>query len=526
MLRPKYWLLINSHTMRSDIVKWLIHTSVCTLFILFTCVITDFLPLPSATQVNDILSAGYHFVEIGITLWAFLLLLSLLPPIAFCTLYTIFGGISAILAFFRYKIGFAFNTIILDVIFQTDFTVSADVLSWQLFVWIVLFVITSVILSRKRYAYKIQYKHLASIIIIGLSSVCLIIFTSNFSPLANSVRNHLPFNIYSVTQDYLSERQEIKTERPSVFSYATTSEDLIVVAIIGEALRSDHLHCNGYKRQTTPRLEQLGIVSFDNIYSEYIHTNRSVPHILTRADSLNPDRAFSEPSFIDVFKAADYQTTFIANQNPEKPYFYFFSEADTSIRINSGRSFVTFDKWLDGDMLPLYNNIIQRPYNKQLIILHCIGSHWWYNAHFVKTPDMDSLFTPIVESRVISGADSMAIVNSYDNTILYTDYFLSQVIASLKHKNAIVLFLSDHGEALGEDGKWLHASDPSIKALHETASFVWFSDIYKKKYPTFVAAAHKNCCQRYRTDYFYHSIIDGAHIQTDILDTTFSIFRE
>jgi glucan phosphoethanolaminetransferase (alkaline phosphatase superfamily) len=54
---------------------------------------------------------------------------------------------------------------------------------------------------------------------------------------------------------------------------------------------------------------------------------------------------------------------------------------------------------------------------------------------------------------------------------------------------------------------------------------VWFSDIYKKKYPTFVAAAHKNCCQRYRTDYFYHSIIDGAHIQTDVLDTTLSIFR-
>ena len=89
--------------------------------------------------------------------------------------------------------------------------------------------------------------------------------------------------------------------------------------------------------------------------------------------------------------------------------------------------------------------MIDSEYSKKLIILHTIGSHWWYNLHYTKEYEV---YKPVLKSKIIAYCTDEEIRNSYDNTILYTDYILSEIIDKLKDKNAVLIFVSDHGDAL------------------------------------------------------------------------------
>ena len=128
-----------------------------------------------------------------------------------------------------------------------------------------------------------------------------------------------------------------------------------------------------------------------------------------------------------------------------------------------------------------------------------------------------------MQSRIVSNCDSMEIVNSYDNTVLYTDYILSEIIKPLQNKNAIMIYLSDHGEALGENNQWLHASESEV--MHHTAAMVWMSNKYIKNYPDKYNALLYNQSNKQKTDFLYHTTIDAGNISTDVLDSTLSLLK-
>ena len=122
----------------------------------------------------------------------------------------------------------------------------------------------------------------------------------------------------------------------------------------------------------------------------------------------------------------------------------------------------------------------------------------------------------------MSSCTKEEMINSYDNTILYTDYFISEVISKVANKNAILFYLSDHGELLGENGKWLHASEG--EPLHRPAGFIWMSEIYKSKNLNKNEILIENSSKNYRTDYFFNSILDASNIQSENTNKLRSIF--
>ncbi|MCC8145775.1 MAG: phosphoethanolamine transferase, partial [Bacteroidales bacterium] len=332
----------------------------------------------------------------------------------------------------------------------------------------------------------------------------------------------IPFNLYFITSSYISQKEEILKKRGNLGEIIScgSQDNLQVIFILGESLRADHLGFNGYQRNTTPNLSNEDIISFTNIYSEYTYTNASIPHILTSADSIHPERAYKERSFIDLFKKCGYYTSWLANQESAKTYVYFMNECDTLVFNNINKSTYVFDKWLDEDLLPSFHWLLHNKKQKQLIIMHTIGSHWYYNSHF---PNEFQNYDPITKSRIVNSNSPEEMINSYDNTILYTDYFISKVINELKDKNAIVFYLSDHGEALGEEGIWLHAAN--VYSTHYPACFVWMSDIYKMEYPDKYNAAKKNKEAFFRTDFLFPSILEAAGIESDVVNKSLSIFR-
>ena len=182
------------------------------------------------------------------------------------------------------------------------------------------------------------------------------------------------------------------------------------------------------------------------------------------------------------------------------------NECDSLINVSNGKSLFIFSKWLDKDILPHYKNVLNEHYTKQFLLVHTVGSHWYYNNHY---PDSFKRFIPATKSKLVTSNTHEEMLNSYDNSILYSDYIWHLLINELRDRNAILIYLSDHSENMGEDGHYTHG-DGDWPAQH---------------YPKKIANLEKNRDKEYNTSFLFHSILDAADIQYSYLNDDEDIFK-
>ena len=468
--------------------------------------------------LNDIAVLCFQWSAITVATFGLIYLLSLNRYI-FAITFPLLTTLCTVLTYFRYTANVTLTPMLIDLALINDARTNMQVISPQLVAIIILTLILSVAIVCYR-CRRISFPNvwLHALLAIG------IVYTTNYKiqALSRPLSERMPHSLFYNLRRYMDERA-VATAARDTFTVTSiaNSDSLTVVFIVGESLRSDHLQINGYHRSTTPNLaSEKNVVSLPNIHTVPCFTHVSVPHIFTRADSLTPQRAFNEQSFVTIFKQAGFRTSWLANQESVETYVYFMNECDTLIYANSGKSMYVFDEWLDEALLPDYSNELRNADSKQLIILHTIGSHWWYNSHYTKEFEH---YTPTITSRVISSNSKESMINSYDNTILYTDYFIKSVIESLRDRKAILFYLSDHGECLGEDGYFTHGIDRP--QLHNPAAFVWYSDSYAAEYADNINTLKNNRLKRYHSDYLFHSIIDAADISSPYMQAEHSIFK-
>lgn len=450
--------------------------------------------------------------------YSFLMLLALCRWV-FAVVFPVIMLLTVVMVWFRYTQGVTLTPMIVELCFVNDASMAFTLLSS----WLVVVMVLSVVFSA--FAVWVRFKHVPSPsvlpnLVAGL--LLLLTFTSFVPSFARPVSLRMPFSFYYCTRDFLSQQRVAKAERPAFDGPAVCQADtLTVVLVIGESLRADHLQLNGYHRATTPLLAaDTSLVSLPSVYTREIFTHTSLPAMLTRADASDSGLAYEERSFIDLFKKAGYRTAWLANQEPVRNYVYFMNECDTLVYANRGKSAYVYDKWLDGELLPLVDDELSRPAPRKLLVLHTIGSHWWYESHYT---DNFRRFEPVIDTRIVSSCTDEEMNNSYDNTILYTDWFLTQVLGRLKDSCALMIYLSDHGESLGEDGFYLHAAEH--ETLHWPACLVWMSDAYKSSFPSKAAALRLNAGGDHTTDFLFHSILSGAAIETDYVVDSLNIFH-
>lgn len=470
------------------------------------------------SNFHDFMVLAFQWVAIAVGTFGLLYLFSINKYI-FAITFPLLIAFSTVLAYYRYTVNATLTPMTIELALINDLRTNMQVVSWQLVSLILLSLVVSVAivwLRWKKISFTRPYIHL--IVAIGI-----IFMTNSFIPqLKRPLTQRMPYSIYYNFKLYFEIRDVAAEHRETFTSESVANSDsLVVVFVIGESLRNDHLQINGYKRETTPYLmEEDNLVSLTDIYGAECFTHTSVPQIMTRADSANPQRAYDEQSFVTIFNDAGFRTTWIANQESVATYAYFMNECDTLIYVNGDKSVYTFDKWLDEDILPHLENELKDDNPTQLHILHSIGSHWWYNSHYT---DEFERYTPVIKSRVVSSNTQEEMINSYDNTILYTDFFIKETIDLIRDKKSMLIFLSDHGESLGEDGYYLHGADRP--ELHYPAAFVWYSDKYAQSFPDMIENLKDNSDKKYRSDYLFHSIIDAADITTEYIEPQLSIFR-
>lgn len=448
-----------------------------------------------------------------------LLYLLVLNKYVFSFCFPLLTVICTVLTYFRYTANVSLTPMVIDLAFINDARTCLEVFSFQLVFWIVLSFLFSVGVVYYRFKY-IRIERVWLHLLLGLA---LIGITNEWIPsFVRPVSQRIPYSIYYSLKEYWDGRRVVSQERNTFKGSAVCDADsLTVVFIVGESVRYDHLQLNGYHRSTTPRLAgDSNVVSLPNVYTEPCFTHTSIPHILTCADSICPEKAFEEQSFITLLKQAGYHTSWLANQESVLTYVYFMKECDTLAYVNEGKSLYIFDKWLDGDLIPIYREQLSRPEKKKFILLHTIGSHWWYNSHYT---DSFEVYKPVIKSRVISSNTQEEMINSYDNTILYSDDVWYKLIGELKDRRAILFYLSDHGESLGEEGYYTHGVDRPI--LHRPACFVWYSSSYAESYPEKVRNLKANKDKFYRTDFVFHTVLDAADVRSEYLNPVFSLLN-
>ena len=322
----------------------------------------------------------------------------------------------------------------------------------------------------------------------------------------------------------------------------------VVVLVLGETSRYDHWQVNGYARETSPRLMQREVVSFDSCFSVANLTTVSVPFILSRATPTHQELYLQEKSVVDAFHEAGYETSWIADQSFNNHFLLRIAESCDHTHYFMPRN---HELLLDTVLLapvkerthskPPYEGGSEKP---QMMVVHSLGCHFKYSQrypdefqHFVPDmkgmrigaliPDFDSISEGI---RLNNRRNSPALVknvqnvlvNSYDNAIRYTDYFLDSLIEILEESGrpAVMVYVGDHGENLMDDERHmlLHGTYAGSVWEYHVPLFVWMSEEYQSMYPDKMTTLRENKSKKMTTMYLFHSLLHLGGIRYRHID--------
>jgi len=304
----------------------------------------------------------------------------------------------------------------------------------------------------------------------------------------------------------------------------------LVILVVGEAARADRFSLNGYERDTNPLLRaETGLVNFSNVASCGTSTAVSVPCMfsLYDRDSFDYDKGISTENILDVLvHTGSIEVLWRDNNSDSKgvalrvPYEDFRTPKNNPVCDVECRD--------EGMLSGLEEYIRQRPGKDILIVLHMMGNHG--PAYYKRYPKAYETFTPVCETNQLEECTPESIANAYDNAILYTDAFLSKVIALLKgfsndHETAM-FYLSDHGESLGENGLYLHGLPYFMAPETQThvAAMMWFGGEIEEDIDLAKLRAYSD--RAFTQDNLFHTLLGLFEVETKLYDPKMDMLRD
>lgn len=479
--------------------------------------------LAVSTMVFGFMQVFLFFLLIGLNRYVFSIALPILFLICSAATYYLF----------TFRIGISEN--IIAVTYETTIDEASHLMGAELFLWIAAHLALSMLMvyiyNKKRIFVLKGIKPFAFGMCAVLVMAALLLSFPSKKLTRSLVKRDLPLSIVVSNYRYFKSVQSLRQPREDIsqiYEYRYPDQGLLVIVVLGESARADHFHINGYSRQTTPLLETLGVINFPHTVSVSSFTRNSVPCILSRATKDNPDAPHRETSLISVFKRKGFYTAWISNQRytserHDTPITMIAKEAEFSYFNNQLRADEVGFFRVDGELLPHLDRALALENRNKLVILHTIGSHWLYDAHYTRP---FKKFVPTATNNNPALNSREQLINSYDNSILYTDYFISEIIKRVKGRNAIVVYVSDHGELLGEDKLYEHPNYPFRPELYCVPFIVYASPEYQRRNGARYAALRRNCARALSHENLFHSILDGAGISSPAIDKKKSVFSE
>lgn len=300
----------------------------------------------------------------------------------------------------------------------------------------------------------------------------------------------------------------------------------VYVLVIGESSRRDHWQLFGYPRATNPLLEKLtDLIKIPNMLSSWSVTIMAVPQILTRKPITDTSATWKEASILRAMQEAGFDTWWISNQFPvgefDSPVSTYSLEANHTLFLNHAS--ITSARSYDEVLLQPLRDVLKNSHKDLFVVLHMMGSHDNYDNRY---PNSFKHFRPTFDDKNSNLPSGERQPNSYDNSILYTDYILSQAINILREDSAItaLFYVSDHGEALATPICSKTGHGEGTRYEFEVPGLFWYSKAYANEFPERIAAFRTNANKAVLSADTFESIFDMTGVDFPGLDHKKSLF--
>lgn len=485
-----------------------------------------------------LLLLALHFLLLGLVLnrWTVKPLLALL----------IVG--TAFASFYMQSFGVYLDPTMLRNVMKSDVAEARELLSWPLALHLLLYAgLPLLLLSRLRIRarpllkaalWRVGWMALAAGVAIGA-------MLAVFQPFASLMRNHKEVRYLMTPANYLwslaavgaaeakgaaAPRQPLGLDAQPGPSWATQTKPRLVVLVVGETARAANWGLNGYARQTTPELAALpAVINFPQVSSCGTNTETSLPCMFAPVGRRDYDesRIRGSESLLHVLARAGVAVHWRDNQSGCKGVCEGLPQ-DRVTELNppglcaEGRCFD------EGLLLGLEQRLAAAK-GSQLLVLHQLGNHG--PSYFRRYPPAFARFQPACQSDDLRTCSREEIVNAYDNALLYTDHLLAQLIQRLQAKadqvDTAVIYVSDHGESLGEANLFLHGMPYAIAPAVQThvPMLMWFSTGWPTGSGLQIDCLRQRAAQPVAHDHLFHSLVGLLDVRSAVYAPDYDLTR-
>ncbi|MEY3886904.1 MAG: Phosphoethanolamine transferase EptA [Pseudomonadota bacterium] len=454
-------------------------------------------------------------------------------------------------AYFMMSYGIVIDSTMITNVIQTDTKEALDLFNWRMLVSLAIFgilpcwVLWKTPVKSLRLGQQLMTNVLMAVISIAIIVASLLAIFQDFSSIMrnNTQLRYLvnPLNSYYAIGMVAAKpfQRDNKTLLPvgqdaKLAATKTTDKPPLILLVLGETARMGNFGVNGYERNTTPELSKEEIVSLRGVMSCGTSTATSVPCMFSHLGKENfESRKNNYESLIDVLHHAGLAVLWIDNQSGCKGVCERVPQALTKelqhpTLCKGGECF-------DEIMLHQLDQRIQalpaeRREKGVVVVMHQMGSHG--PAYYKRVPDNFKKFQPECKSNALQECSREQVVNSFDNTILYTDHFLSQAIQWLKKSDAshatAMLYVSDHGESLGENNLYLHGLPYRVApdVQKRVPWITWWSKRFENQTGLSRACLKKKTDTALTHDNYFHSVLGMVGVSTEVYQAQLDVHAD
>ena len=476
------------------------------------------------------------------------LLLTLLAwPFVLRPILTVLLIATAFVAYFMNQYGVMIDVGMLRNAMETDAAETRDLLTFKMAGYVLLLGALPVwLLWRVPIHWRPAKREVltkSAVIAVSLSVLAIVAF-AYFQTFASVARNHrelrfllTPVNYLQATSSYFKRLntkpatlEKIGTDAKLGAAWAQRTRKSLTVIVVGETARADHFSLNGYARETNPALaKQPGLINMNNVWSCGTATAVSLPCMFSGLgrENFSLEKAQQREGLLDVLQRAGLAVQWRDNQSGCKGVCD--RVPNDNLKDSKTADLCSAEECFDEVLLSGLPEKLATLDRDTVLVLHMMGSHG--PAYYKRYPDRFEVFLPTCKTSQLDRCSQQEITNTFDNTLRYTDFVLAKLVEILReHADKVdtaMIYMSDHGESLGEHNLYLHGTPYMIApdAQKHVPMLMWFSAGYQRNFGVDTACLAQNQAKPYSHDNLFHSALGLLNVTTSQYDAKQDIFN-
>ncbi|MBS4774265.1 MAG: phosphoethanolamine--lipid A transferase [Proteobacteria bacterium] len=444
--------------------------------------------------------------------------------------------INAVCLYFMQTYSVSIDKIMLLNVMQTDSAEAADLLNLRLFAFVAAgALLPAAILYKTKIIYAPfgqEIRRRLLLVMVSLALICAIILP-NYKTAAQFLRNNRPLRYDLLPVNYIGavisavkiikkrNHPLVSVGTDAVFRQAANGKKNLIIVVVGETARAQNFSLGGYHRPTNQPLDKFkqDLYYFTDTSSCGTATAVSLPCMFSPygRDSFKPGSEAYTENVLDVMQRSGYSVLWRENNSGCK---------DVCNRIERER-FCKDTSCADDILLRNFTSAIETFDNNTVVVLHQQGSHG--PAYYKRYPKDFEIYKPACNTGQLDKCSQQEIINAYDNSITYSSHMIARAIEKLQKLqnkyNVALLYMSDHGESLGENGIYLHSAPYMLapKTQTQIPFFIWLPPQSAQAYGINPDCLKNKLSQPASHDNLFHILLGLGNVQTSVYDKNLDI---